>query len=57
MIGTFTFKPDNWRDEAAKNYMFTSMTQTYVMSLFFIKNVTENIWLLVIHQSMFRNDQ
>nr|CAB3266519.1 uncharacterized protein C7orf72-like [Phallusia mammillata] len=27
LVGTFTFKPGNWRDEAAKKYMFTSMQQ------------------------------
>nr|XP_009858706.1 spermatogenesis-associated protein 48-like isoform X1 [Ciona intestinalis] len=28
VVGTFTFKPGNWRDEAAKYYMFSSSTQT-----------------------------
>jgi len=27
LVGSFNFKPNNWRDEAAKNYMFTSVTQ------------------------------
>ncbi|CAK8681371.1 unnamed protein product [Clavelina lepadiformis] len=28
LVGTFTFKDGNWRDEAARNHMFTSSTQT-----------------------------